>query len=220
MTLDEAIRRNPYNLKKGNEAAYCRYLRYNVDGWYQLDSKEVRRRWQKVRCRMQIVINIDDEDYDDITLTGENTINLGVLLDLREAVRNGTPLPKGHGAIKDVSQIEIPMCEDRAYERRNIMIEKIGRPAMLEQLAEEASELAQACLKLARKERGENPTPKSKAECERELIEEFTDVIQCARELKLKPDEEQIEEKAQRFLTRWIANTQSDIEKKKHKAEK
>ena len=54
------------------------------------------------------------------------------------------------------------------------MIEKIGRPAMLEQLAEEASELAQACLKLARKERGENPTPKSKAECERELIEEFT----------------------------------------------
>ena len=48
MTLDEAIRRNPYNLKKGNEAAYCRYLRYNVDGWYQLDSEEVRRRWQKV----------------------------------------------------------------------------------------------------------------------------------------------------------------------------
>ena len=95
------------------------------------------------------------------------------------------------------------------------MIEKIGRPAMLEQLAEEATELAQACLKLAKKERGENPTPKSKAECERELIEEFTDVIQCARELKLKPDEEQIEEKAQRFLTRWIAKTQSDIEKKR-----
>ena len=43
---------------------------------------------------MQIVINLDDEDYDDITLTGENTINLGVLLDLREAVRNSTPLPE------------------------------------------------------------------------------------------------------------------------------
>ena len=27
------------------------------------------------------------------------------------------PLPEGHGAIKDVSQIEIPMCEDRAYEK-------------------------------------------------------------------------------------------------------
>ena len=101
MTLDEAIRRNPYNPKKGNEAAYCRYLRYNVDGWYQLDSKAVRRRWQKVRRRMQIVINIDDDDYDDITLTGGNIINLGVLLDLREAVRNGTPLPKGHGRLID-----------------------------------------------------------------------------------------------------------------------
>ena len=51
MTLDEAIRRNPYDPERGNEAAYCRYLRYNVDGWYQLDSKEVRRRWQKVRNR-------------------------------------------------------------------------------------------------------------------------------------------------------------------------
>ncbi len=51
MTLDEAIRRNPYNPKKGNEAAYCRYLRYNVEGWYQLDSTEVFRRWQKVRIR-------------------------------------------------------------------------------------------------------------------------------------------------------------------------
>ena len=58
---------------------------------------------------MQIVINIDDEDYDDITLTGENIINLGVLLDLREAVRNGTPLPKGHGRIGDLDALEEEM---------------------------------------------------------------------------------------------------------------
>ena len=55
MTLDEAIRRNPYNPKKGNEAAYCRYLRYNVDGWYQLDGKEVRRRWQERKQVMKEV---------------------------------------------------------------------------------------------------------------------------------------------------------------------
>ena len=54
---------------------------------------------------MQIVINIDDEDYDDITLTGENTINLGVLLDLREAVRNGKILPRGHGRIGDLDRL-------------------------------------------------------------------------------------------------------------------
>jgi NTP pyrophosphatase (non-canonical NTP hydrolase) len=100
--------------------------------------------------------------------------------------------------------------------RRNLyMIEKIGEPAMLEQLAEESVELAKACLKLARKLRGENPTPKSKAECQRELLEEFTDVIQCSRELKLQPDEEQIEEKRLRFLTRWTAATQSKIDSKK-----
>jgi hypothetical protein len=56
---------------------------------------------------MQIVINIDDEDYDDITLTGENTINLGVLLDLREAVRKGSPLPKGHGRLIDADAINL-----------------------------------------------------------------------------------------------------------------
>ena len=40
-----------------------------------------------------------------------------------------------------------------------MMIEKIGKPAMLEQLAEEAAELSQAALKLARVIRNENPTP-------------------------------------------------------------
>ena len=97
------------------------------------------------------------------------------------------------------------------------MVEKIGVAAMYEQLAEESAELAQACLKKARKLRKENPTPKSMAECDRNVIEEFTDVIQCARELKLKIDEEQIEEKAQRFMTRWIAETQSKIDKKRGK---
>ena len=49
MTLEEAVKRNPFDANKGNESAYCRYLRYNVTGWYNLDSKEVRGRWQKVR---------------------------------------------------------------------------------------------------------------------------------------------------------------------------
>lgn len=65
MKLDEAIRRNPYNPKKGNEAAYCRYLRYHVDGWYQFDSSEVLRRWQsEVLRRWQKVrkqMNLDKE---------------------------------------------------------------------------------------------------------------------------------------------------------------
>ena len=42
---------------------------------------------------------------------------------------------------------------------------------ILAQLAEEASELAQAALKLRRALDGTNPTPKSVAECEMNLLE-------------------------------------------------
>lgn len=44
------------------------------------------------------------------------------------------------------------------------IIRMLGEPALLEQLAEECSELAQAALKLARLERGENPIPKTEEE--------------------------------------------------------
>lgn len=59
------------------------------------------------------------------------------------------------------------------------IIDEIGVPAMLEQLAEECSELAQASLKLARKIRGENPTPKDITELVKNLEEEAADVNLC-----------------------------------------
>lgn len=59
------------------------------------------------------------------------------------------------------------------------VIRTLGEPALLEQLAEECSELAQAALKLARKERGENPTPKTEEECVENLLEELGDVNLC-----------------------------------------
>ena len=59
------------------------------------------------------------------------------------------------------------------------VIRSLGEPALLEQLAEECSELSQAALKLARKERGENPTPKTLVECFKDLIAEMADVNLC-----------------------------------------
>ena len=59
------------------------------------------------------------------------------------------------------------------------VIRTIGEPALLEQLAEECSELAQAALKLARVEREENPTPKTEEECFKDLLEELGDVNLC-----------------------------------------
>ena len=54
-----------------------------------------------------------------------------------------------------------------------------GTAALLEQLAEESAELAQAALKMARKIRNENPTPKSHADCVANLQEEIADVELC-----------------------------------------
>lgn len=56
---------------------------------------------------------------------------------------------------------------------------EIGTAACLEQLAEEASEFAQAALKYARILRGENPTPVSLDEAAKKLIEEYTDLAVC-----------------------------------------
>ena len=60
---------------------------------------------------------------------------------------------------------------------------KLGRAAVLEQLAEEAAEVAQAALKMARIIRGENPTPKTACEAAEALEEEMADVIVCMRVL-------------------------------------
>ena len=59
------------------------------------------------------------------------------------------------------------------------IIDRIGKPALLEQTAEERAELAHACLKEARRLRGENPTPKSTPECWLAISEELTDLQLC-----------------------------------------
>jgi hypothetical protein len=65
---------------------------------------------------MKVIIDIDDKLYKII----KDPKQLATMVHANrcaEAVENGIPIPKGHGAIKDVSQIEIPMCEDRTYEK-------------------------------------------------------------------------------------------------------
>lgn len=52
----------------------------------------------------------------------------------------------------------------------------LPKTEILAQLAEEASELAQVALKPRRALDGTNPTPKSVAECEANLMEEFADI--------------------------------------------
>lgn len=84
-----------------------------------------------------------------------------------------------------------------------MMVEKIGRAAMLELLAEESAELSQAALKMARIMRGENPTPVTRMQAEKNLIEEYTDVRLCAKDLGLRKDSATARAKLQRFQRRW-----------------
>ena len=88
------------------------------------------------------------------------------------------------------------------------IIDEIGVPAMLEQLAEECSELAHASLKLARKIRGENPTPKDIPELIENLEEESADVSLCMY-LLMKEEiidvdlcDQAIDDKMQRWIDR------------------
>lgn len=83
------------------------------------------------------------------------------------------------------------------------MIKEIGEPAMLEMLAEELAECSHEALKLARVLRRENPTPKTEKEVRASLREEWSDVIQCSKELNLDVDWNQIEAKKKRFEQRW-----------------
>lgn len=58
-------------------------------------------------------------------------------------------------------------------------IKNLSETVRLEQLAEEAAELAHAALKLSRILRGESPTPVSEAEAREALVREIADVMVC-----------------------------------------
>ena len=86
------------------------------------------------------------------------------------------------------------------------MNDQKDEPAFVyEQLAEEATELAHAALKYARILRNENPTPILKADGYNHMVEEFTDVTLCAKLLQLQPDEDLMELKQRRWISRLWA---------------
>ena len=82
------------------------------------------------------------------------------------------------------------------------IIDLIGEEAMWLQLAEEASELSQAACKMARYLHGTNPVAKSETSIRSDIIEEFADVINCARHLAIPISEDVIDYKNHRWINR------------------
>lgn len=99
------------------------------------------------------------------------------------------------------------------------MIEIIGEPAMFEQLAEEASELAQAASKMARKMRGENPTPLSYIELLHNFKEEVTDVTDCLDDISHHYDMSLYDEEIHKQKMERFENRLSEVQAKKLKEE-
>ena len=92
------------------------------------------------------------------------------------------------------------------FEEREITMDKIKNylpdEEILAQLAEEAAELSQAALKLRRVIDGTNPTPKTREDAFGSLIEEYSDVVSCCRELNILPAEIIIAGKKERWINR------------------
>lgn len=78
----------------------------------------------------------------------------------------------------------------------------LSESAILEQMAEECAELTQSLLKKARKLRHENYTPKSMEEINYSIMEEFTDVILCAKTLSIYENPYIFKEKLERWVNR------------------
>lgn len=71
------------------------------------------------------------------------------------------------------------------------------------QLAEEASELCHAALKLERVLRGTNPTPVTKPEAIQKVLEETADVLNCLEVLRIYPHTESIAVIRSEKMDRW-----------------
>lgn len=81
---------------------------------------------------------------------------------------------------------------------------------ILAQMAEEAAELAQACLKLRRAIRQDNPTPVPEGNAINDLAEEWADVTLCMSLLSIKysPDAEQVNKFMTYKARRWADRLQ------------
>lgn len=69
------------------------------------------------------------------------------------------------------------------------------------QLAEEASELSQACLKLVRQIDGQTPVPET--DCKMHLLEEIADVALCSKVLTSRVDDRIVTEIMAAKYKRW-----------------
>lgn len=90
--------------------------------------------------------------------------------------------------------------------------EQLPPGELLAQLAEEASELAHAALKLRRAHEGVNPTPVTFGDAWARLLEEIADVYLCLYVAGALPEQWSIDAAAQEKALRWEARLKANKE--------
>lgn len=82
--------------------------------------------------------------------------------------------------------------------------EQLSDSEQMAGLAEEATELAHAALKLRRVVDGSNPTPMKEREAVDNLLEEVGDVLLCLKVLGFEVNPDNYEEAMEAKLERWV----------------
>lgn len=153
---------------------------------------------------------------DDVIRFLENTANF-----LNEELRKDKGNLYLMGAVSAMESTRKELERIKSFDENVVGVEvnvRAGIPylnsaAKLEALAEEASELSKAALKLARIYRNENPTPVTRQEATDNLNEEIADVLVCVRSLR-EVNPEQIKEISGNKTIRWIGRLKERYENK------
>ena len=138
--------------------------------------------------------------FDELTRKKDNAVDT-------EAIKIALNSVYGKGAYDILLQIE-NLCEEPEEEIDNVdadinyVVYNLDSDDLFLQMAEEAAELSQACLKYVRAHKGNNPTKDSEDVYLKWIIEEFTDVQVCAEAIDITADSDIHDSKIHRWADR------------------
>lgn len=171
-----------------------------------------------ISTMLKMIKDLTDDISDQIKMYG-----LGCVIDELEHQLAKEYLTDITTSLFDIKLEVMPECVVDEKDDIPDLVEHIGAPAMLEQLAEECCELGKAALKQSREMRGENATHKNPDDIRNNLIEEIADVSVSIYQVVKNTGfitEEEVQEMADRKTERMKKRLEEDDEKRVKEAEK
>lgn len=139
--------------------------------------------------------------FDKLTRKQSNVVDT-------EAIKIELNSVYGKGALNRDTYDILPHIENLREETDsveadiNYVVDHLDSDDLFLQMAEEAAELSQACLKYVRAHKGNNPTKDSEDVYLKGIIEEFTDVQVCAEAIDITDDSDIHDSKIHRWADR------------------